>query len=1386
MHRSHFFKACSLAFALAVMSPWPIAANAAADIAAMPKADARSVWLVEFEEPPLATFRGEDPHAMPKLRGLEPTSPAATGARRLDVNTPASKAYRAALGDLRTQRLEQASKRFGRTLDPLFVYDVVNNGVALELTAAEARQLSMQDGVASVEPDFVHVPMTDAGPGWIRANALWNASGGGFRGEGRVVGVIDTGINPKHPSFADFSEGYVFKNPRPGYLGLCASSGTAGCNAKLIGIWDFTTGDGDAEANDGNDHNGHGSHVASTAAGNPLRLTGGTSLSGVAPRANIISYKACEVESTCKGTWTLAAINQAVADKVDVINYSLGGGRNDPWRLSSTAAMLNAFEAGVVVVVAAGNDGPLPGSVSSPSNAPWVLSVANTSHNRGNVAHLTLMDGPSPRPGGGLLLGASATTTRYGPAPIVYAGNYGSALCATGPNVDALPPNTSTSPWTGKPFNNEIVVCDRGLYARVIKGLNVKNAGAGGMVLVNEKSDGASLVADAHELPATHVSYVDGKALKDWMSTGSGHRASISASKIEYLPAFADILASSSGRGPVDGDWLKPNISAPGTNIQAAYKEEDGKNNLIATMSGTSMASPHVAGAVALLRQANPEWGPAEVMSALQTTARASVRKPDGATPGDAFDGGSGVVVLSKAVDPGLVFPITAANFRAANPNSIGKPRTLNLPSLVDQNCLLSCSFTRSVRNVGSRATWQASVEMEGGELSVTPASFTLSRGETQVLEFKFVAAPDASHGQWQQGHVVLKKNSGNDPETSIPVAIKPSAGQLPDVINLPSAGASVESESGWAEVLMGGLIPMPSARFSGTDLVEPMIAEVNLAQDANRDEVYEGLSAADEGKRFFRIKAGRSGTMRLRVEARSATASDIDLFVGRANRANDLPGKNTEFCRSTTPGADERCDLMLDVDAGDMFWVLVQNWQSSATGKDDVSVQAGLIPVEPSAKEPSQRPLIATGPGLTDLRESFKVRLAWNDPTMAPGETRWGHLLLGANDDNPTGVGHVLVKIKRAKNGTAAAVALRPGATRSMRLLPDQAQDRLYIEVPPNATRLRAKRQGGDKVQLFLAHDATPTAPAIGPAPARSAAAATSSQNGNSVEVSVSGAALKPGRWYVTPVNKGNQPANFDLVVSMEYGTSAVQPGWGNWYYPARDGSGFFLSPVFDGEVWVLTWYTFAEDGSPVWYLGTSAAPTAKQGSLSIDMHRHSWDGQQTHEVAVGNATLTLQSENRLQVSWNIDGESGSEPLDRIGAGVCRNLGSTGQKPDGNWYTPARSGFGVEALTAPGTEAYISYIYDAQGFARWVLAYRNANPTVGNKDVMDAYLQKGSCPLCSYGVPAEARVGTFSRRYSSATKGHMGISVNFPTPLRGAWNTDEAVELLTSPVTCP
>lgn len=1376
------------ALALGAASLFGILATASARGIDSSKAVERSVWLVEFEEPPLATFRGAEDDARPRLRGLKATSPAVTGARRLDVRSKASVHYRAVLEELRHERLGRMEQVLGRPVEPLFVYDVVNNGVALTLSQAEARQLADQEGIASITPDFVRYPQTDAGPKWIRADAFWNASGGGYRGEGLIVGVIDTGINPRHMSFSATNPSPPINNPRSGYLGLCRSNTSAGCNNKLIGIYDHTTGSEDKEPNDGKDTQGHGTHVASTAAGNALNLNlggRGVAISGVAPAANVISYKACEDEAKCQGSWLVAAINQAVADQVDVINYSIGGGQLNPWQYQDSMAMLAAFEAGIVVVVSAGNDGPLPGSLSSPANAPWVLAVANTSHTRGDLATLSLDGGPTPRPGGGILMGQSLTRTAYGPAPIVYAGDHGSALCAKGPNVDALPPDRSTSPWSGKPFNGEIVVCDRGTYARVIKGLNVKDAGGGGMVLVNEKADGASLVADQHELPATHLSYLDGDRLKQWLAQGSGHTASISASTTQYLPMFADQLASSSGRGPTGGDWLKPNLAAPGSNILAAYKEEDGEANLFSYMSGTSMASPHVAGSVLLLRQANPDWTPAEIMSVLQTTARPSVRLPDGEQAASSLDAGTGVVDLSKAMRPGLAFPVTGAQFRAANPGSGGKPRNLNLPSLVDGSCQSSCSFTRSVRNLGAQGTWNASVHMDGGELTVTPASFTLAKGASQELKFTFTPDETASYGRWQDGEVVLTRTVTSTSPTRIPVVIRASSGALPDVLPLP-AGGTVAAESGWAEVGLEGLIALPAARFAGTDLVEPLLANTSIAEDPTPNDVYDDLKPAQIGQSIFHLRAERDARVRLLVEANSASARDIDLYVGRAASATELPSEATEICKSTTPTASERCDVELEVAAGEHFWILVQNWKASLAARDAVTLEAALVPLQASARAPAERPLVATGPGRVAARAAFKLRLAWNDPTMAPGEPRWGHLLIGATADNPDGVGRVLVKLKRTETVNNAAAVLLPGATRSMRLAPGQAQDRIYLDVPHNASKLKAVSRGSSKIKLYLAHDASPGWPAIAAAPRRSAAAASSSGSGDTQEASVSGAALQAGRWYVTPVNTGSSAEDFELTVELQYNASRGEPGWGNWYYPARDGSGFFLSPADAGRLWVLTWYTYLEDGSPTWYLGTAPAPGAQQGSVSFDMNRVSWNGQASHEAVVGSATLSLDSSNRMRVSWNIEGESGSQPLDRIDASSCRNMGDSGRKPDGNWFNPARPGYGFEILTFPEQEAYIAYVYDAQGLARWLIATRDEAAGIGTTVQMQADLLWGSCPLCAYGTQAGEAVGSLSRRYRTQDEARMELSVTFPAPLSGRWETADEVVLLTSPISCP
>ncbi|MCB1569384.1 MAG: hypothetical protein KDI69_11285, partial [Xanthomonadales bacterium] len=441
---------------------------------------------------------------------------------------------------------------------------------------------------------------------------------------------------------------------------------------------------------------------------------------------------------------------------------------------------------------------------------------------------------------------------------------------------------------------------------------------------------------------------------------------------------------------------------------------------------------------------------------------------------------------------------------------------------------------------------------------------------------------------------------------------------------------------------------------------------------------------------------------------------------------------------------------------------------------------------LEASTAPAAQRPLFATGPGHTDKSEAFKVRVAWNDPTMAPGDRRWGQLLLGGSDANPTGTGRVLVKMRRAATVQHAASVLAPGMTRTMSLLPGHAQDRLYIEVPPNAKKLTVTSSGSGEVKIYLAHDSSPSSPTIAVAPARESAAASSANPGANDSISIATPTLKPGRWYITPVNRGSSRAEFTLGASLEYAGNRPQPGWGNWYNSSRSGWGIFLSPFDGGNVWTMAWYTFAEDGTPVWLGGTVPAPTAKQSSVSFDLMRASWNGQRLHAVTIGTATLTLVDSRTLWMSWNMDGESGSQLMQRIESSGCGVLAGTSTKPDGNWYQPAHSGYGFETLIFPGLETFISYIYDGQGTARWVGAYREANPAIGPTQSMQAKVANGSCPLCTYVTTTSKVAGTFSRSFNSGTQGHMALDVTFPAPMSGHWVSDDEVQLLTSPVTCP
>ncbi len=418
------------------------------------------------------------------------------------------------------------------------------------VTLTPAQAVTLQ-----TEGFYVNFHTTANGGGEIRGQIT------GAKGEGMIVGVIDSGINFAHPSFAATGgDGYHFVNPKGSgtYVGVCNSSDPSfrasfTCNDKLIGArtWTGTT---DATHTVGavtyispNDSDGHGSHTASTSAGNVITSTlvnnvALGAISGVAPHANIIAYDGCGYDNagtwsdSCPGAALLSSANALVADGVDVVNYSISGGV-DPWGDAVEQAFLNARAGGVFVSTSAGNSGPGAGTVAHVS--PWLMSVAANTHNRllqNALTNLTSNNGPLQNLFGKSLSGPLPTNTE-----IVYAGDLTPAfpLCGTGPT------GPGSNPWPAGTFTNKIVVCDRGTYGRVEKAENVFAAGASGFVLLNDAANAGSLIGDPYPLPGVHLSFADGVILKAWLHNGAAsHTGRIQGTVKDLSPSNGDIMAS--------------------------------------------------------------------------------------------------------------------------------------------------------------------------------------------------------------------------------------------------------------------------------------------------------------------------------------------------------------------------------------------------------------------------------------------------------------------------------------------------------------------------------------------------------------------------------------------------------------------------------------------------------------------------------------------------------------------------------------------------------------------------------------------------------------------------------------------------------------------------
>ncbi|KAG9159587.1 hypothetical protein Leryth_013575 [Lithospermum erythrorhizon] len=575
----------------------------------------------------------------------------------------------------------------------VYPYHNIFTGFSAKLTPLQVKAMKKKEGFISAVPQQVFTLQTTHSPQFLgleRQNTgFWNDAN---YGKGVIIGLLDSGIRPDHPSFSD--EGVP--PPPAKWKGFCEFNNARTCNNKLIGARSFGDGNGTPM-----DEDGHGTHTA----GHQLVTVNNAAVfgqangtaAGIAPLSHIAMYNVCPAGG-CSESSILAAMDTAIDDGVDVLSISLGG--KEPRHFYSDNLAIGSFSAmkkGIFLSLAAGNMGPSLGTISN--NAPWVLSVGASTINRKIRATAVLGNGEQFHGESAIQPKSFQSTQR----PLVFN------------RMSSASPYCTPSSLRFINLRGKIVLCVIGAVSNFEKGQAVKNAGGVAMILMNPIIGANSTYVDTHQvLPTTHVSNEDGRKIIKYIDSVSNPTGTIAfKGTVIGDDNHSPVVASFSSRGPnsISPGILKPDIIGPGVNILAASPisvENNHKTKLnFNFLSGTSMACPHLSGVGALLKSVHPNWSPAAIQSAIMTTANVvnlagHPIEDETFHQANVFTVGAGHVHPARASNPGLVYDIRPTDYI---PYLCGLDYTDQQVSTIVQqniNCASESSITDSQLNYPS------------------------------------------------------------------------------------------------------------------------------------------------------------------------------------------------------------------------------------------------------------------------------------------------------------------------------------------------------------------------------------------------------------------------------------------------------------------------------------------------------------------------------------------------------------------------------------------------------------------------------------------------------------------------------------------------------------